>query len=154
MQSLRPIVSSGAARRIGVGNFTLEQWQAAERALRGPVIANQVRFSLANPGPAGDLVPYAAERDRLVVAYSPLGQGLLAWSGATPPRAVAPNAGYPDSRDGAARERVAWPPVPESRDACPIVTRSRDDPRRIAMRGLSSQPGVMLLAPGRHVPGR
>jgi len=41
------------------------------------VIANQVRFSLVSTGPARDLVPYAAAMDRIVVAYSPLGQGLL-----------------------------------------------------------------------------
>ncbi len=78
MQSLRPVLASGVARRIGVSNYSLDQWQAAERALRAPVIANEVRFSLVSPGPAGDLVPWAAGHDRMVVAYSPLGQGLVA----------------------------------------------------------------------------
>jgi aryl-alcohol dehydrogenase-like predicted oxidoreductase len=41
-------------------------------------VANQVRFSLVHPGPARDLVPHATAAGRLVVAYSPLGQGLLA----------------------------------------------------------------------------
>jgi aryl-alcohol dehydrogenase-like predicted oxidoreductase len=77
MQSLRPLVESGVVRRVGVSNYTLEAWRAAERALRAPVVANQVRFSLVSSGPAADLVPYAAVEDRLVVAYSPLGQGLL-----------------------------------------------------------------------------
>ena len=64
-------------RRVGVSNYGLGRWQEAERALRAPVIANQVRFSLVSTGPARDLVPYAAAMDRIVVAYSPLGQGLL-----------------------------------------------------------------------------
>jgi aryl-alcohol dehydrogenase-like predicted oxidoreductase len=78
MQSVRPLLSEGLVRRVGVSNYSVAQWQEAERALRAPVIANQVRFSLASPGPARDLVPYAAEHDRLVVAYSPLAQGLMA----------------------------------------------------------------------------
>lgn len=78
MQSLRPLVAEGLVRRVGVSNYSLAQWQEAERGLREPVIANQVKFSLADPDPARDLVPYAAALDRLVVAYSPLAQGLLA----------------------------------------------------------------------------
>ena len=35
------------------------------------------RFSLAARKPDGDSVPYAQEHDRLVIAYSPLAQGLL-----------------------------------------------------------------------------
>jgi aryl-alcohol dehydrogenase-like predicted oxidoreductase len=78
MQSVRPLVEAGQVRHAAVSNFTLAQWQEAEAALRAPVVANQVEFSLASPGPASDLVPYAAEAGRAVVAYSPLLQGLLA----------------------------------------------------------------------------
>jgi len=77
MQAVRPLVDTGVVRRVGVSNYSVGQWRTAERALRSPVVANQVRFSLLSPGPARDLVPYAATADRLVVAYSPLGQGLL-----------------------------------------------------------------------------
>src|SRR5215207_8577090 len=78
MQALRPLVASGTVRRVGVSNYSLAQWQAAERALGSPVIANQVQFSLVHPQPAADLVPYSAAHDRLVVAYSPIGQGVIA----------------------------------------------------------------------------
>ena len=78
MQAMRPLVDEGLVRRVGVSNFTLAQWRDAEAALRAPVVANQVQFSLAAPGPAEDLVPYAEASDRIVVAYSPLGQGVLA----------------------------------------------------------------------------
>lgn len=78
MQSLRPLVDAGLVRRVGVSNYSLEDWQAAEAALGAPVVANQVRFSLIAPGPARALVPWAAGHDRLVVAYSPIGQGMLA----------------------------------------------------------------------------
>ena len=78
MQAVRPLVEGGQVRHAAVSNFTLDQWRDAETALRAPVVANQVQFSLASPGPATDLVPYAAEAGRAVVVYSPLLQGLLA----------------------------------------------------------------------------
>ena len=83
MQALRPLLTSGVVRRVAVSNYSLDQWRVAERALQSPVVANQVRFSLVSPGPARDVVPYAAAADRLVVAYSPLGQGLLSGAAAT-----------------------------------------------------------------------
>ncbi len=77
MQSVRPLLAQGLVKRVAVSNYSLDDWQRAERALRAPVVANQVRFSLIAPAPAQELVPWAAAHDRLVVAYSPLGQGLL-----------------------------------------------------------------------------
>ena len=77
MQSVRPLVDAGHVKRVAVSNYSLDAWERAERALHAPVVANQVRFSLLSPGPATTLVPWAAANDRLVVAYSPLGQGLL-----------------------------------------------------------------------------
>lgn len=85
MQSVRPLVEAGLVRRVGVSNYSLGAWQEADRALRHPVVANQVSLSLVRPAPAADLVPWAAANDRLVVAYSPLGQGILASAGGPPP---------------------------------------------------------------------
>jgi aryl-alcohol dehydrogenase-like predicted oxidoreductase len=41
------------------------------------VVSNQVQFSLAHPDPLEDLVPFAQRENRMVIAYSPLAQGLL-----------------------------------------------------------------------------
>jgi aryl-alcohol dehydrogenase-like predicted oxidoreductase len=86
MQAMRPLVDDGLVGQVGVSNFTLAQWRDAEAALRAPAVANQVQFSLVAPGPAEELVPYAEAAGRIVVAYSPLGQGVLVgrtdWSGA------------------------------------------------------------------------
>ena len=79
---LRRVMDLGLARSVGVSNHSLDRWQAMERALGRPVLSNQVEFSLARSRPARDLVPYAAANDRMVIAFSPLGQGLLAGSGA------------------------------------------------------------------------
>ena len=60
-----------------MSNFTLLQWRLAERKLGGPVLSNQVQYSLVARKPDQELVPYAQATDRLIIAYSPLGQGLL-----------------------------------------------------------------------------
>ena len=41
------------------------------------MLSNQVRYSLADRSPEDELLPYAEARGRVVIAYSPLAQGLL-----------------------------------------------------------------------------
>ena len=74
---LRRVLDRGLARHVGVSNYSLGRWQATERALGRPVLSNQVEFSLAQPRPGRTLVPWAAAHDRLVIAFSPLAQGIL-----------------------------------------------------------------------------
>jgi aryl-alcohol dehydrogenase-like predicted oxidoreductase len=77
MAPLRRLLDQGLVRHVGVSNHSLGRWRASERGLGRPILTNQVRFSLAAPLPRWELVPYAREEGRLVIAYSPLGQGLL-----------------------------------------------------------------------------
>ena len=77
MPRMRRLVDQGLVAHIGVSNHNLAQWQEAERALGGPVLSNQVLFNLVDRRPERELVPFAQEHDRIVIAYSPLGQGLL-----------------------------------------------------------------------------
>jgi aryl-alcohol dehydrogenase-like predicted oxidoreductase len=77
MSALAALQRSGVIRHAGVSNFSLAQWQEAETALGGPVLSNQVKYSLIDRGPERELVPFARDHDRLVIAYSPLSQGLL-----------------------------------------------------------------------------
>jgi aryl-alcohol dehydrogenase-like predicted oxidoreductase len=90
MDGMRRLQESGVVRHVGVSNFSLGKWQAAERAHGGPVVINQVQYSLAVRGPDRDLVPYAQENDRLVIAYSPLAQGFLSakYDATNPPGGV------------------------------------------------------------------
>ncbi len=77
MPRFRRLMDSGLIRHAGVSNHSLAQWQACDEALGGPVLSNQVRFSLVHPEPDRDLVPWAQRNGRIVIAYSPLGQGAL-----------------------------------------------------------------------------
>ena len=77
MPRMRKLVEKGLLSHAGVSNHSLEQWQAAEKAFGGPVLSNQVQFSLLKRAPERDLLPWAAANGRVVIAYSPLAQGLL-----------------------------------------------------------------------------
>jgi len=77
MPRMKRLVDSGLVCHVGVSNHSLAQWQAAEGALGGPVLSNQVRFSLIARGPETELLPWAQREGRVIIAYSPLGQGLL-----------------------------------------------------------------------------
>jgi aryl-alcohol dehydrogenase-like predicted oxidoreductase len=77
MPGMRSLLDSGDIGAAGVSNYSLERWQRADAALGRPVISNQVDFSLARPGALDDLVPFAERENRIVIAYSPLAQGLL-----------------------------------------------------------------------------
>jgi aryl-alcohol dehydrogenase-like predicted oxidoreductase len=77
MPRFKRLVDEGLVAHIGVSNHNLAQWQACDAALGGPVLSNQVRFSLVHREPERELVPWAQRNGRIVIAYSPLGQGLL-----------------------------------------------------------------------------
>ena len=77
INAMRPLQEQGLVSHLGVSNYDLARWKAAEEALGGPVLSNQVSFSLANRKPLQRMVPWAQENGRIVIAYSPLAQGLL-----------------------------------------------------------------------------
>lgn len=77
MPGMRSLLDSGDIGAAGVSNYSLARWQKADAALGRPVISNQVHFSLAHPDALDDLVPFAGRENRIVIAYSPLAQGLL-----------------------------------------------------------------------------
>lgn len=77
MTGMRRLLDTGIIKHAGVSNYGLGRWQSAELALGGPVLSNQVRFNLVDRRPLVDLIPFARSEGRLIVAYSPLAQGLL-----------------------------------------------------------------------------
>src|SRR6201998_931691 len=77
MPGMRDLLDSGAIGAAGISNYSLSRWQKADSALGRPVISNQVHFSLAHPRALENLVPFAERENRVVIAYSPLAQGLL-----------------------------------------------------------------------------
>ncbi|HJY00316.1 MAG TPA: aldo/keto reductase [Streptosporangiaceae bacterium] len=77
MRGMRALQRVGLVGEVGVSNYSLDRWRAAERALGQPVLSNQVQYSLVARAPEQDLLPFAETTGHLVIAYSPLAQGLL-----------------------------------------------------------------------------
>jgi len=82
LTALDTAVSSGRAAYVGVSNFS--GWQAAQAATwqravpgRAPVGSNQVEYSLLNRGAEAEVVPAASALGLGVLAWSPLGRGVL-----------------------------------------------------------------------------
>jgi aryl-alcohol dehydrogenase-like predicted oxidoreductase len=74
---MRALQRVGLVGEVGVSNYSLDRWRAAEQALGSRVLSNQVRYSLIDRSPERDLLPFAASTGHVVIAYSPLAQGLL-----------------------------------------------------------------------------
>ena len=77
MRGMRALQRVGLVAEVGVSNYSLERWRAAEHALGSRVLSNQVSYSLVDRTPERDLVPFAESTGHVVIAYSPLAQGLL-----------------------------------------------------------------------------
>jgi aryl-alcohol dehydrogenase-like predicted oxidoreductase len=81
MNAMADLVEAGAIRTVGVSNFSARRMRAAHAALaaRGiPLVSNQVRYSLLHRGiESNGVLEAARELGITVIAYSPLGQGIL-----------------------------------------------------------------------------
>ena len=77
MRGMRALQRVGLVSEVGVSNYSLDRWRAAEQALGSRVLSNQVRYSLVDRSAERDLLPFAASTGHVVIAYSPLAQGLL-----------------------------------------------------------------------------
>jgi aryl-alcohol dehydrogenase-like predicted oxidoreductase len=77
MPGMRSLLQEELIGAVGVSNYSLHRWLQADEALGQPVVSNQVQFSLAHAAPMEDLVPFAQRENRIVIAYSPLAQGML-----------------------------------------------------------------------------
>ena len=81
MAALADEVAAGRVRAVGVSNYSAEQMRRAHRALaaRGvPLASNQVSYSLVNRAPErSGVLDACRELDVTLIAYSPLGSGVL-----------------------------------------------------------------------------
>ena len=101
MRGMHGLLELGLVGHAGVSNYSLTRWQAADAALAQAhrdaleadqsnestladagadtpvVLSNQVQYSLVHRAPETELLGFAARQRRLIIAYSPLAQGLL-----------------------------------------------------------------------------
>ncbi|MCV7169928.1 aldo/keto reductase [Mycobacterium manitobense] len=140
MPGMRDLLDRGEIGAAGVSNYSLERWRKADAALGRPVVSNQVHFSLAHPQALDDLVPFAERENRMVMAYSPLAQGLLGGKYG------------PDNRPGGVRAMNPLFGTENLRRIQPLLNTLRDvgaevgaKPAQVALAWLISLPGVVAI---------
>ncbi|WP_059018295.1 aldo/keto reductase [Mycobacterium sp. M26] len=140
MPGMRDLLDSGAIGAAGVSNYSLSRWRKADAALGRPVISNQVHFSLAHAGPLDDLVPFAEQENRIIIAWSPLEQGLLGGKYGL------------DNRPGGIRAVNPLFGTENLRRAEPLLQTLREvasevnaQPAQVALAWLISLPGVVAI---------
>lgn len=140
MPGMRDLLASGEIGAVGVSNYSLDRWRKADAALGRPVISNQVHFSLAHAGALEDLVPFAERENRVIIAWSPLEQGLLGGKYGL------------DNRPGGIRAVNPLFGTENLRRAEPLLQTLRDvaaqvgaRPAQVALAWLISLPGVVAI---------
>jgi aryl-alcohol dehydrogenase-like predicted oxidoreductase len=139
MPRMRKLVEIGLVTHIGVSNHSLAQWQAAEKAFGGTVLSNQVQFSLLNRAPERDLVPWAGDNNRVVIAYSPLAQGLLSgkYQDSSPRNFRRLNPAFSSSARARLRPLIAA--------LGEIAARHQATPAQVALAWLIRKPNVVVI---------
>lgn len=74
-EAVLKLKEQGKIREAGVCNYNVEQMKTAERVMK--LASNQVPFSMVERSIEQELVPYAIENKRGILAYSPLQRGIL-----------------------------------------------------------------------------
>ena len=78
MKAMKKLVRQGKVRCVGVSNFNLKKMKSAQEALAPlELVSNQVKYNLLDRGVEASLLPYAQKEKITIIAYSPLGKGLL-----------------------------------------------------------------------------
>jgi len=75
MAALLDLKQQGKIRALGVSNATVEQMDEYRKV--GPLDSDQERYSMLDRSIENDRLPYCREHGIAMLAYSPLGQGLL-----------------------------------------------------------------------------
>ncbi len=81
IMALDKLYLDGKIRAAGLSNFGLKGLKRArEMAEMVPIISNQVKYNMVERDVEKDVLPYIQREGLLLIAYSPLAQGLLAGS--------------------------------------------------------------------------
>ena len=153
MNGLADAVEAGLTRYVGVSNFSAEQTREAHAALaaRGvPLVSNQVEYSLVHRAPeANGVLEACREHDVSLIAYSPLGRGVLSGK-------YRPGASPADMR----RRQAAFQ-TERLEQTQPLIDAMREvgaahggrSPAQVALNWLARQPAVLPI-PGAKDPGQ
>lgn len=141
MKALADAVRAGEVRAVGICNFTLEEAQAAQRALgQVPLASVQLSYSLLDRHVEDTILPWARREHIAMLAYAPLAEGLLAGR----------------RLDGGVTARWPLDAVYRAVDQHlrPVAYRHDASPAEVALAWLLAQPGVTAVIAGASTPAQ
>jgi aryl-alcohol dehydrogenase-like predicted oxidoreductase len=143
MEAAEILCAQGKIRWFGVSNFSNDLLAAA--LARGPVAANQLPYSLVDRDIDADRRPFCLERRVGIMAYSPLGKGVL--SGKYDADHLPPPDDYRHQRKHFARENLPrhLTIAARVRELAPVCGCS---PAQLAMAWALARPGITVILPG------
>ncbi|GAA4207797.1 aldo/keto reductase [Pedobacter jeongneungensis] len=74
-EAVSRLIEQGKVRYAGVCNYDVAQLKEADQTLE--IVSNQIPFSMVNRGVEEAIVPFCIEKNKSVLAYSPMERGLL-----------------------------------------------------------------------------
>lgn len=143
MEAAEILRSQGKIRWFGVSNFSVDLLGSA--LAHGPVVANQLPYSLVDREIDADRRPFCLENQIGIMAYSPLGKGIL--TGKYDSTHLPPADDYRHQRKHFAKENLErhLSIAAKVRELSPVCGCT---PAQLAMAWAIAQPGITVILPG------
>jgi aryl-alcohol dehydrogenase-like predicted oxidoreductase len=147
MEAASKLQQQGKIRWFGASNFSNDLLDAALR--HGEVVANQLPYSLADRTIDADKRPFCVERHVGIMAYSPLGKGVL--SGKYDAQHLPPAEDYRHHRKYFAKENLPQylALAGRLRELAPQFSCT---PAQAALAWVLAKPGITVVLPGAKSP--
>jgi len=147
MSAMEELKRQGKIRHFGVSNFDVHQLAAALK--HGPVVANQLSYNLVGRGIDAELRPFCVKENVGIMAYSPLGKGIL--SGKYDENHLPPDEDYRHTKYYFAKENL-----PKyfalGRRCRELAAQLNITVSQLALAWCLAQPGIAVVLPGSRVP--
>lgn len=143
LEAAETLRAQGKIRWFGVSNFSVELLDAALAA--GSVVANQLPYSLVDRDIDVDRRPFCLRHQVGIMAYSPLGKGVL--SGKYDASHLPPADDYRHQRKHFARENLPRHLAIAAR-VRELAPQCGCTPAQLAMAWAIAQPGITVILPG------
>jgi len=149
MSAMAELKRQGKIRHFGVSNFNAEQLAAALQ--HGPVVADQLSYNLVGRGIDADVRPFCVKANVGIMAYSPLGKGIL--SGKYDENHLPPDEDYRHTKYYFAKENL-----PKyfalGRRCRELAAQLNITVSQLALAWCLAQPGIAVVLPGSREPGQ
>lgn len=147
MRAARKLQEQGKIRWFGVSNFPNDLLDAALG--QGPIVANQLPYSLADRTIDLDKRPFCVEKQVGIMAYSPMGKGIL--TGKYDTEHLPPAGDYRHTRKYFAKENLPRYLAITQR-LREIAAQLSCSPAQVALAWVIAKPGISIVLPGAKSP--